>query len=235
MKRRKSTSRVFTDRTEAGRALAERLLALRLDRPVVLALPRGGVPVAVEIARALQAPLDLVLVRKIGVPLQRELAAAAVVDGGDPEIVANDDIMAMAGLTRDDIAASARRELAEIERRRSVYLKGRPRVQLAHRCLVLVDDGVATGASMRAAIVALERKRPERLIVAVPIAPRDTVEDLARLVDDVVCLESPEPFHALGMHYRDFHQVSDTEVIDLLASVGERDGAEGSERPSVPS
>ena len=137
-------SRRFADRTEAGKELAKLLLALKLDDPVVLALPRGGVPVAVEIARALKAPLDLILVRKIGVPFQRELAVAAVVDGGEAEIVVNDEVMTVAGVTQDYITEQTRIELDEIERRRRVYLEGRPRVPLDGRNLILVDDGIAS-------------------------------------------------------------------------------------------
>lgn len=210
--------RVFKNRTEAGTALAARLHKWKLENPVVLALPRGGVPVAVEIARVLHAPLDLVLVRKIGVPFQRELAAAAVVDGGEPEIVTNDDVMARAGVTRADIDAAAVDELAEIERRRHAYLEGRPRVPLEGRVLILVDDGIATGASIRAAIAALLRKAPKKLILAVPVAPREAIARLKLLVDEIECLEMPEPFYAIGLHYRDFHQVPDEEVIGLLRS-----------------
>jgi putative phosphoribosyl transferase len=206
----------FADRAEAGKALAKELASRKLDDPVVLALPRGGVPVAAEIARALRAPLDLVLVRKIGVPFQRELAAAAVVDGGEPEVVVNDDVVALAGVTQDYIAAQAQIELAEIERRRRVYLADRPRVPLDGRTLILVDDGIATGASVRAAIAALVRKSPKKLIVAVPVSPRDTVALVRGKVDEVVCLEMPEPFYAIGVHYRDFHQVRDEEVVELV-------------------
>ena len=206
----------FANRAEAGKALAKKLAALKLDHPVVLALPRGGVPVAVEIARILKAPLDLVLVRKIGVPFQRELAAAAVVDGGEPEVVVNNEVVTGAGVPQDYITEQTRIELAEIERRRHVYLEGRPRVPLEGRNLILVDDGIATGASVRAAIAALLRKSPKSLIIAVPVAPRDTVALLRGKVDEVVCLEMPEPFYAIGLHYRDFHQVPDEEVIELM-------------------
>jgi putative phosphoribosyl transferase len=206
----------FADRAMAGKELARRLAARELADPVVLALPRGGVPVAAEIARMLSAPLDLVLVRKIGVPFQRELAAAAVVDGGAPELVVNEDVAARAGMTREDIEEGARIELAEIARRRHAYLEGRPRVPLAGRTLILVDDGIATGASIRAAITALRRKAPRRLILAVPVAPRETIERLRKSVDEIVCLEIPEPFEAIGLHYRDFHQLSDEEVVRLL-------------------
>lgn len=206
----------FKDRRTAGKALADRLRQLELTDPVVLAMPRGGVPVAVEIARALQAPLDLVLVRKIGVPFQPELAAAAVVDGESPEIVINDEVVRSAGIARDYIDERAKEELAEIERRRRVYLEKRPRVPLAGRTLICVDDGIATGASVRAAIAALRRKNPRKLILAVPVAPPDTAAQLAQQVDELVCLETPEPFYAIGMHYDDFHQVPDDEVVQLL-------------------
>ena len=212
-------SRRFTDRTEAGKELAKLLLALKLDDPVVLALPRGGVPVAAEIARALKAPLDLILVRKIGVPFQRELAVAAVVDGGEAEIVVNDEVMTLAGGTQNYIAEQTRIELDEIERRRRVYLEGRPRVPLEGRNLILVDDGIATGASIRAAIAALLRKSPKSLILAIPVAPRETIKLLRGKVDEIVCLKIPEPFNAIGLHYRDFHQVPDEEVVRLMRAV----------------
>jgi putative phosphoribosyl transferase len=207
----------FADRQEAGRALAHALASMSLADPVVLALPRGGVPVAAEIARRLGAPLDIVLVRKIGVPYQRELAAAAVVDGGDAEIVTNDDVMAQAGLTSADIARLAKREIAEIERRREAYLRGRERVPLDGRTLIVVDDGIATGASVRAALAALRRRNPRRLVLAVPVAPADTIAALRPQVDDVVCLTMPEPFLAIGLHYRDFRQLSDEDVMAALA------------------
>jgi putative phosphoribosyl transferase len=208
---------IFASRSAAGRALAGVLARKHLTDPVVLALPRGGVPVAAEIARRLGAPLDLVLVRKIGVPYQRELAAAAVVDGGDAEIVTNDDVMAMTGLTRADIGRLAKRELAEIERRRQAYLQARDRVPLEGRTLIVVDDGIATGATVRAALIALRRRHPRALILAVPVAPADTVAALRAEVDDVVCLEMPDPFIAIGLHYRDFHQLSDADVVAALA------------------
>ena len=210
----------FADRREAGRMLARVLARKDLVEPAVLALPRGGVPVAAEIACRLEAPLDVVLVRKIGVPYQRELAAAAVVDGGDTEIVTNDDVMVLAGLSRTDVERLARRELAEIERRREAYLQGRERVALEGRTLILVDDGIATGASVRAALVALRRRRPRALVLAVPVAPADTIASLRPEVDDVVCLRMPEPFVAIGLYYRDFHQLSDEDVMRALAPGG---------------
>lgn len=209
--------RTFADRSEAGAELAARLARMQLESPVILALPRGGVPVALEIVRRLGAPLDIVLVRKIGVPSHREVAAAAVVDGGDAEIVHNRDVMRAARLDDAKVRRLAATQLAEIERRRALYLGSRRRVPLEGRTLVVVDDGIATGATMRAAIAALERKHPRRLIVAVPVAAADVVGDLGLQVDDVVCLEVPDPFHAVGEHYEDFHQVGDAEVIAALA------------------
>ena len=209
-------SNPFKDRRSAGKLLAERVKELKPVDPVVLAMPRGGVPVGLEVAKALGAPLDLVLVRKIGVPYQPELAAGAVVDGDQPEIVVNDDVMQLAGLTREYIDERAKEELVEIERRRQVYLSDRPRVPLNGRTLIIVDDGIATGASIRAAIAALKRRNPLKLILAVPVAPADTIEKLRAEVDDVVCLQMPEPFYAIGMHYDDFHQVPDDEVVRLM-------------------
>ena len=207
----------FRNRTEAGQQLAAALIGYKDQQPAILALPRGGVPVAAEVAAALKAPLDLILVRKIGVPFQRELAAAAVVDGGEPEVVINEDIAKLAGITSEYIDAQVKLELEEIDRRRKAYLQGRPRVPLEGRTVILVDDGIATGASVRAALRALRRKRPKALILAVPVAPLETIEALEKEVDEIVCLRTPEPFFAIGIHYVDFHQMSDDEVIGLLA------------------
>jgi putative phosphoribosyl transferase len=226
--------RPFADRRAAGRALAQVLAEKSLIAPVVLGLPRGGVPVAAEIARALGAPLDIVLVRKIGVPFQPELAAAAVVDGGDPQVVTNDDVVRLAGVTPGDLAAGAKRELAEIERRRDVYLRGRARVPLKGRTIILVDDGIATGASVRAALRALRQKEPKALILAVPVAPFEAVDALRREVDEVVCLRMPDPFFAIGLHYVDFHQVGDDEVVKLLADQAGNRQAEGQTQKTSP-
>lgn len=212
------THEPFRDRATAGHLLADRLARLELGDPVVLALPRGGVPVGLEIARRLNAPLDLLMVRKIGVPWQPELAAAAVVDGGDPDYVFNEDVMALAGLDAAKLKPIAERELAEIERRRTAYLAGRAPIPTAGRTVILVDDGIATGASVRAALIALRRRGGKRLILAVPVAPRETLVALQPLVDDLVCLATPEPFYAIGIHYLDFHQVGDGEVVAMLDS-----------------
>ena len=207
-------SRRFVDRREAGRLLGQRLAGMALASPVVvLALPRGGVPVGAEVARALGAPLDLLLVRKIGVPWQRELALAAVVDGDEPQVVVDDEVQRASGVERAYIDAEAARELREIERRRRVYLHGRAPLSVAGATAVVVDDGIATGTSVRAALKALRRRSPARLVLAVPVAPADTLLALRPEVDDVVCLAQPQPFHAIGLHYEDFHQLDDAEVL----------------------
>jgi putative phosphoribosyl transferase len=207
----------FYDRQAAGRELATALEARNLIDPVILALPRGGVPVAAEIASILRAPLDIVLVRKVGAPYQPELAVAAVVDGSKPEIVVNQEVAQLADIPPGYIDAHLRQELEEIERRRRVFLHGRERIALEGRTIILVDDGIATGASIRAALKALKKRKPRRLILAVPVAPAEILDDLRSEVDEIVCLRTPEPFFAIGIHYRDFHQLSDDEVVSLLA------------------
>lgn len=209
---------LFADRVEAGRALARELAKLGLSAPIVLALPRGGVPVAAEIARELSAPLDLLLVRKIGVPWQPELAVAAVVDGPDQELVIDEDTRAATGVGRAYIEAKAKEQIQEIERRRHLYLGDRPPLPVDNRTAIVVDDGIATGTSMRAALKALRRRKPAALVLAVPVAPPDTLEALRSEVDRVVCLVQPEPFYAVGAHYDDFHQVEDDEVMATLAA-----------------
>ncbi|HSQ73676.1 MAG TPA: phosphoribosyltransferase [Rubrivivax sp.] len=214
----------FTDRAEAGRALAERLVAMAIAPPiVVLALPRGGVPVAAEVARALGAPLDLLLVRKIGSPWQPELAVAAVVDGDPPDLVVDELTSRLSGVDRDYIDRQARKELQEIRRRRQLYLSGRVPVPVAGATVIVVDDGVATGTTVRAALKALQRRHPGRVVLAVPVAPSDTVAELQHEADEVVCLSQPEPFHAIGLHYVDFHQVPDSEVLAALAAAAPPD------------
>lgn len=206
----------YATREEAGRELSRRLAAMHIVDPVVLALPRGGVPVAAEVAKALKAPLDLLLVRKIGVPWQPELAAAAVVDGERPDLVLNDDVMSMVGLHRDEIEDLMKVQLEEIERRRKLYLSGRTPEKIAGRSAIVVDDGIATGTTVRAALAALRRRQPKRLILAVPVGSEMTVAELNSEVDDLVCLQRPSPFYAIGQFYADFHQVPDDEVIALM-------------------
>lgn len=206
----------LADRAAAGRALGARLAATRLRDPIVLALPRGGVPIGLEVARALQAPLDLLLVRKIGVPFQRELAVAAVMDGPEPVIVVDESIRTDTGVQQSYIDQQARIELAEIERRRRAYLGDRLPLPIIGRTAIIVDDGIATGTTMRAAIKGLRRRDPARVVLAIPVAPPDTVGRLRNEVDDLVCLAQPEIFGAIGLFYVDFHQLSDEEVVQCL-------------------
>jgi putative phosphoribosyl transferase len=209
----------FADRREAGRLLAEALLGFKDRHPVVLALPRGGVPVAYEVARALGAPLDLVLVRKIGAPGQLELALGAVAEGEPPEVVIDAQLVRHLDVPAAYLIAARARAEEEIARRRVSYLGGRPRPEIRGRVAIVVDDGIATGATMRAALVATRRRGPGHLVLAVPVAPADTLARLRREVDEVVCLQQPEPFFAVGSHYDGFAQVQDEEVIALLDAV----------------
>lgn len=207
---------LFADRAEAGRQLAERLAAKLLPDPLVLALPRGGVPVGAEIARRLKAPLDVAFVRKLGAPDQPELAVGAVADGADPEIVLNAELVAMLDLSADYIAAAAKRELGVIEQRRREWAHLRPAVDLTGRALIVVDDGVATGMTMQAALRQLKRRPPARLIAATPVASREAVAMLKGEADEVVCLSSPRRFGSVGAFYQSFLQVTDEEVAALL-------------------
>jgi predicted phosphoribosyltransferase len=208
----------FVNRTQAGLLLAAALARFRGEDPVVLALPRGGVPVAFEIARALDAPLDLVLARKIGVPSQPELAMGAVVNGDTPIVVRNEDVIGAVGVSDAAFDAVCRREIDEIKRRRARYLGDRPPVEIAGRTAILVDDGIATGATVRAALRATRTRKPRRLVLATPVAPDDTLGELQSDVDEIVCLESHTFFGSIGAYYDDFRQVDDEEVIALLAA-----------------
>jgi putative phosphoribosyl transferase len=207
----------FADRREAGRHLATALRRFGAENPVVLALPRGGVPVAHEVAQALDAPLDVILVRKIGAPGHPELGLGAVVDGHDPQTVLNDDVMRALHPPQTYIEDERDRQLAEIERRRELYRLGRDAIPLKDRVVIVVDDGVATGGTVKAVLRALSRAGTARTILAIPVAPIDVLHELEELADQVVCLASPTPFHAVGLHYRDFEQTDDAEVIALLS------------------
>ena len=207
----------YADRSDAGRRLAGKLAHLRDQQPVVLALPRGGVAVGFEIARALDAPLDIVLVRKIGVPWQPELALGAVTDGASPEIFIDRALADSLDVPDTYVEEETARQLEEIERRRKSYCEGRPALEIAGRTAIVVDDGIATGATMRVALQAVRRRGPARLVLAVPVAPPDTLAVLAKEADEAVCLEAPIGLGAIGYFYRDFHQMSDAEVTDLLA------------------
>lgn len=209
----------FADRRAAGRLLARALKPLGLVAPLVLALPRGGVPVAAEVARALSAPLDLLLVRKIGAPGQPELAVGAVAALGPArQTVLDARLMEATGAQAAHVQCETARALVEIERRRQRYLQGRMPVSVAGRTVIVVDDGLATGATARAALQVLQSLKPARVVLAVPVAPASTLQVLAPLVDTIVCLWTPEPFFAVGAHYRDFRQVGDEEVLAALAA-----------------
>jgi putative phosphoribosyl transferase len=207
----------YADRGDAGRRLASKLAHLKDRQPVVLALPRGGVAVGFEIAQALDAALDIVLVRKIGVPWQPELALGAVTDGASPETFVDRDLATSLDIPDSYISEETARQLEEIERRRKLYCEGRPAVEVAGRTAIVVDDGIATGATMRVALQAVRRRGPARLVLAVPVAPPDTLAALGREADEAVCLETPIGLGAIGFYYRDFHQLSDAEVTNLLA------------------
>jgi predicted phosphoribosyltransferase len=206
---------LFRDRREAGRLLAAKLTAYA-NRPdvIVLALPRGGVPVADEVARALGAPLDVFVVRKLGVPGSEELAMGAVATGGVR--VLNDQLVNRLGIPDHLIDAVAVREGQELARRERLYRGGRPLLDVRDRTVILVDDGLATGATMHAAIAALRQLHPARIVVAVPTASPETCEEMKAEVDDVICAITPEPFQAVGRWYQDFAQTTDEEVQDLL-------------------
>jgi predicted phosphoribosyltransferase len=211
----------FLDRMDAGRRLAARLARYKDQHPVVLALPRGGVPVAAEVAAALEAPLDLILVRKIGVPWKPELAMGAVVDGGAPLVVRNENVVRMSGTSDREFRAVCDRELAEIDRRRERYLGGRPRIDVEGRTAIVVDDGIATGATTKAALRATRMLGPKKLILAGPVAPAEIAEEMRGEADEVIFLEERREFGAIGYYYRDFRQVDDQEVIDYLARFDE--------------
>lgn len=206
---------MFADRRAAGRLLAARVAALKPQAPVVLALPRGGVPVAAEVAAALQAPLDLLLVRKIGAPGRPELAIGALAEGAD-EIVVDERILALSGASPQYLEHERQVALKEIERRRSAYRRGRAPLPLGGRTAVIVDDGLATGSTVRAALQAVRLSRPQRVILAVPVGPPSVVAALRAEVDDLVCLAQPADFEAVGAHYADFRQLSDAEVVAAL-------------------
>jgi len=210
---------LFSNRKNAGQALAERLADYADDPNVlVLALPRGGVPVAYEVARRLQAPLDVFLVRKLGLPGQEELAMGALASGGVR--VLNEEVVRILQVPEEVIDEVAAREQRELERRERLYRGDRPPPDVRGRTVILIDDGLATGSSMRAAVAALKHMKPRRIVVAVPVASRETCKEFGELVDDVVCVEQPEPFVAVGRWYEDFSQTTDEEVHNLLERAG---------------
>lgn len=213
----------FRDREEAGRALAAQLgMYANRDDVLVLALPRGGVPVAYEVARVLHVALDVFLVRKLGVPGHEELAMGAIASGG-VELL-NEDVVNGLRISAAQVEAVARRERAELERRAREYRGNRPPLDVAGRCIILVDDGLATGATMRAAVTALRLERPSRIVVAAPVGAMDTCDAMQTIADEVVCVMTPEPFAAVGLWYQRFEQTSDDEVRDLLRRAEENFG-----------
>lgn len=206
----------FLDRRDAGRKLVKALQAYTGLPLIVFALPRGGLPVALEVAKALRAPLELALVRKIGLPFYPELAMGAIIDGEAPAIVRNEEVIAGHGISERDFQAACQRELREIQRRRHLYLGDRPDRDVKGKIAVIIDDGLATGATMRAAIKGLRLRHPEKIVVAVPVSAVDILPVMRGEADDVICLETPVDFQAVGLHYRHFPQLSDEDVLDTL-------------------
>ena len=207
---------MFADRRAAGRQLAQGLLAYVGTNPIVLGLPRGGVPVAAEIARVLGGTLDVWVVRKLGAPMQPELGMGAIAEG--PAVVIDRSIVGELGVSTAQLLEVARSEMNEVRRRIERFRRGRAMPDLRGRVVILVDDGIATGGTMRAAIRAVKKRRPERLVLAVPVAAPDVIASLQRDVDELVCLHQPEELYAIGLWYEDFRQVRDDEVVRLLAA-----------------
>jgi putative phosphoribosyl transferase len=214
---RRNARRTFRDRREAGQVLAEELASYRgTDNLLVLGLARGGIPVGWEVAKFLQAPLDVFLVRKLGVPHWEELAMGALATGG--EVVVNDSLVRNLGISEHDLQAAIDRETKELDRRERAYRGGRPPVDVADKTVILVDDGIATGASMLAAVRAVRAANPAQVVVAVPVGPASACRQLGEEADDVVCATMPPGFEAVGQVFADFHQVTDDEVRELLAT-----------------
>jgi len=210
--------RIFEDRRAAGTALAKALLGYKDRHPIVLALPRGGVPVGYAVAEALEAPLDVLIVRKIGAPGYEELGIGALVEGDPPQVVLNEDVMAAVAPSGAYLETERMHQIAEMERRRALYRDDRPLPPLAGRTVILVDDGIATGGTVRAALKGLSAAGAAAVVLAVPVAPADVLKSLRPLADAVICLDTPQPFSSVGEHYVRFPQTSDEEVIALLAA-----------------
>ncbi len=216
---------MFKDRCDAGHRLGKKLLRYKDRHPLVLALPRGGVPIAYEVARILDSPFDVLLVRKIGVSRDPECVVGAIVDGSPPQLVGIGRAGARPGGDSDELRRETERQLGEIERRRRLYLGDRPHAQVKGRVVIVVDDGINTGATMRAAIRGLRRQSPARIVLAVPVAGSDALEDLSGEVDDMVCLISSPQIEALSHYYEDFHQIHDNQVADLLRQAEQGHGS----------
>ncbi len=207
---------MFENRRDAGLKLANVLRSYRGQNCVVLALPRGGVPVAAEVARALEVPLDLLLVRKIGAPGEPELAIGSVIDGGEPIVIRDGKMIQLTHTSETEFDRICASELEEIERRRKLYLGGRRPETLAGKIVIVVDDGLATGNTMRAGLEAVRQRNPKYVVMAVPVAPAEALELFRDLADEIVCLETPKWFGAVGYYYNDFRQIEDEEVIRYL-------------------
>jgi putative phosphoribosyl transferase len=224
----------FANRSEAGKQLARALQRYESQNPVIMALPRGGVPVAAEVAAALHAPLGVVLVRKIGVPWQPELAMGAVVDGAAPIVVRNDDVIRDLAIDEDAFKRVCDQELAEIESRRRRYLGDRPPIDVRDRVTIVIDDGIATGATIRAALRATRMRAPKTLVLAVPVASSEVLARLGEEADAVICVEEHEFLGAIGFYYSDFRQISDEEVIEAIARYSsERESGKSDARPGA--
>ncbi len=210
---------MFRDRREAGEILGRRLANYKVDGPVVYALPRGGVEVAAGVAAALEAPLELLLVRKVGLPWQPELAMGAVIDGETPIVFRNDDVLALVRISAEAFDDACAHELAEAERRRRCYVGDEVSLDPKGRVVIVVDDGIATGATMKVALMALRKRQPKSVVLAVPVAARQSLEALRRDADMIICLETPDDLVAVGSYYQEFPQLSDDDVVRLLAEV----------------
>lgn len=212
---------LFKNRAEAGQKLANELIKFRDENPVILALPRGGVPVGYEVARKLRVPLDVLLVRKIGVPMSPELAAGAIVDGEDPQLILNDEIVKLYNIPASYIETRRIQQLAEIERRRKIYCPDHPPVNIEGKTAIIVDDGIATGATIRAAIKGIQKRNPKKLVLAVPVCAPGIIETLRKEADEIICLSTPRPFLAIGEFYSDFTQLDDERVAAFLVQAGQ--------------
>jgi putative phosphoribosyl transferase len=225
---------MFRDRQEAGQMLAFELAKLTLQDPIVMALPRGGVPVAVELAKTLQTRLDLILVRKVGAPGNPELAVAAIVDGDPPDVVLNREIVETYGLGDDALRARIAKERPELARLRMAYRGGEAPLPVDGKTVIIVDDGAATGTTMKAAIRALKRRSPRKIIAALPVSPPDTATELAQEADLVICLSQPARFRALSYYYMSFPQLTDRDVLDAMNMVAQSGPVAGSGNGKQP-
>ncbi len=221
---------MFEDRKEAGQMLADEIVKLHLPNPVVLALPRGGVPVAFPIATALRVPLDILIVSKVGAPHNPELAVAAIVDGNPYDIVLNHEMIEAYGIDEAELQILVDQKRPELERRKQVYRHDSPQIPVHDRTVILVDDGAATGTTMRVAIRALKRRSPRAIVVALPVASSEALRDLKQEANQVICLSRPARFFALGYHYHNFPQLTDEEVIGTLHKAAEQTGKTDSNR-----